>query len=101
MKIKTKWTPIEDRSRWDLHADIIFEKEKLYFYLASIERNETLGLEPKKIYIVTDIFGEYHPDAGNYFGYTFSKLKDAKEWVEKNMIKALREIVKQLKGLGK
>ena len=47
------------------------------------------------------MFSEYHPDVGNYFGDKFSRLKDAKAWTEKETVKGLIEIVKQLKELGR
>ena len=99
MKIKTKW--YTNSNRWQSFVVINIDGERLDFFLAAIESILEPGLVGKKVYIVTDLFGDYHPDVGNYFGEKFPRLKDAKEWVEKQIVEGLTKITKQLKGLGK
>lgn len=102
MKIKTKWS--RNSSSWDLSAEIDTDGKGsiIYTYLANIESVFGNHLEYKLVYVVTDLFGDYHPESGSYFGdKEFARLKDAKVWAEKEVVKGLSEIVKQVKGLGK
>lgn len=100
MKIKTKWR--RNSNSWYLSPEINVDGAIIYAYLANIETIFEEGILGKKVYIVTDLFGEYYPDPCGYFwDKKFDKLKEAKAWAEKEVAKSLGEMSKQVKGLGK
>ena len=102
MKAKTKWRT--HSNHWSLEAKININGAVVFTYLAAIETilGDGNGFMNKNVYIVTDLFGDYHPEPGSYFGeITFPKLKDAKAWAEKEVVGVLSEIVEQVKELAK